>query len=157
MSNIESSVLVENEYYDGPRVGITLLEGVPYRFVADFEDDLGYKDTFSLFKISNHELDLEIEQWKIFIDWNNRYESGQVSSHIHPGHGGISSRWDEIELMLKSSRKNEGVPTFRATATFNNNGQEKRYDCQGPCYNAIWDISKHGAIQERIAASSNRA
>lgn len=135
-----SLVLVENEYYDGPRVGITLINRAAYRFVADFEPDKGYLETFTLYPISESEVELELEQWRIFVDWNNKYEAGTVSTETHPGHGGISSRWDEIELLLEESRKNKSVPSSRATAEFIGNGQEKRYEYNGPSYSVTWAL-----------------
>lgn len=134
----ESVVLVENEYYDGPRTGITILHNTPYRFISDFDNNIGYLDTFSLIPISNSELELEIEQWRIFVDWNNDYESGKVASTSHPGHGGISPRWDEIEKCLQRPRKDRDGLTLKATAEFKHNGQAKRYDHGGPCYTASW-------------------
>ncbi|WP_289096627.1 hypothetical protein [uncultured Pseudoalteromonas sp.] len=68
-------VLVENLYYDGPRGGITSIEGRHYRFVSDFNDDSGFTDEFSLYLISESELELEIEQWQIFVKWHKKYIS----------------------------------------------------------------------------------
>lgn len=135
-----SLVLVENEYYDGPRVGITLLNEAPFRFVADFKQEEGYLETFTLYPISESEVELEVEQWRIFVDWNNEYEAGKASVETHPGQGGISSRWDEIELLLEQSRKIGNTPYLKATAEFINNGKGNRYGYDGPCYSAEWSF-----------------
>jgi len=133
-----SKVLVENLYYDGPRGGITSIEGRHYRFVSDFNGDSGFTDEFSLYLISESELQLEIEQWQIFVKWNKKYQSGELKADSHPGHGGISKRWDEIEHALAINRKDTSNFKFKATATFTRNDQELQYDLNGPCYDVSW-------------------
>jgi hypothetical protein len=44
MTDDWDSVLTENEYYDGPRLGVAIFKGVPHIFEAEFDhsgDDYG--------------------------------------------------------------------------------------------------------------------
>ncbi|VUD69427.1 hypothetical protein TDB9533_04796 [Thalassocella blandensis] len=131
-------VYVESDWYDGPRSGIADFNGIPHRFISNFDDATGYIETFNLFPILSEELELEIEQWIIFVEWNKKYEAGQTDTKTHPGRGGLSQRWDEIEDELKLQRETIPEDSFLAKATFPHNGQEGRYELAGPCYGVVW-------------------
>lgn len=131
-------VYVENGWYDGPRKGIANYNGMPHRFVANFDDLKGYNDTFKLFPVTKDELAMEIEQWEIFVEWNKKYELGQVDASTHPGHGGIDKRWDEIEDILKPIRESIPSNTFESKAKFEQIDQKNRYESTGPDYGVVW-------------------
>ncbi|MDO5693991.1 MAG: hypothetical protein Q4G70_16180 [Pseudomonadota bacterium] len=58
-----SPVIVENSWYDGPRTGTTLINGVPHRFESSFNDiHAGQDDWFTVWPISKQEADLEVQQ-----------------------------------------------------------------------------------------------
>ena len=138
-------VYVENDWYDGPRKGVADLNGVPHRFIAHFNEEKGYEDTFSLFPISPDILNLEIEQWKIFTDWNDKYEAGKADTDSHPGHGEINIRWDEIDRMLQSSRNVLPESALIAKATFREIERVKRYEETGPSYEVVWHVISENA------------
>lgn len=136
-------VHVENDWYDGPRNGIADFNGVPHRFISnfeDFEDQERCLDTFKLFPVSANELNLEIEQWTIFVKWNKRYDAGEVETDSHPGHGGIDKRWDELEKILSKKRIMISEIALNVTAVFESNDQNDRYEVTGPDYGVIWEI-----------------
>lgn len=133
-------VIVENSWWDGPRSGITLIKGKPFRFISDFGDSKDKTEIFSLYTISIEEMELEQEQWTIFVSWNNAYEAGNATTDTHPANGGISERWDELEEILKESRDQTNNPVFQATAVFKDNKQGKRYDFNGPDYAVQWSF-----------------
>ena len=85
-------------------------------------------------------LDLEIEQWCIFVEWNTLYESGQADTDPHPAHGGRNARWDEIEALLKQSRSEVPAWAKRATAQLSHIDREVRYARSGPDYMLSWSI-----------------
>ena len=134
-------VYVENDWYDGPRAGIADINGIPHRFKSlDYEvedEDLG---TFMVWPVDKNVLDLEIEQWRIFVEWNTSYESGQADTDSHPGHGGRNARWDEIEALLKQSRAYVPESAKRARAQFSRIDREVRYAPSGPDYALRWSI-----------------
>ena len=133
-------VYIENDWYDGPRKGIADFNGIPHRFISNFDDVQDQDDSFCLFPVSAQELALEIEQWNIFVEWNKLYESGKVNTDSHPGQGHINQRWDEIEKILSDKRDQVPDNAMLTYATFKSNGQENRYESSGPSYGVIWCI-----------------
>ena len=132
-------VYVENEWYDGPRVGIADIQGVPHRFRSLFDEkEDEYLSTFEIWVVSREELELEIEQWHIFVDWNVRYESGEVDVDSHPAHGSRNKRWDEIEAILKARRVDVPSHVRHAKAQFKTANHEHRYEVSGPNYLMSW-------------------
>jgi len=134
-------VYVENEWWDGPRAGVADINGMPHRFNSLFDKAEGeYLGTFIVWPVDKPTLDLEIEQWCIFVEWNTLYESGQANTDSHPGLGGLNARWDEIESLLKQSRSNVPASALRATAQMNHIDREIRYAASGPDYMLRWSI-----------------
>ncbi len=131
-------VHVENDWYDGPRKGVADFQGKPHRFIAKYENEKGYLDEFTIFPVSEAELELEIEQWKIFVEWNKKYETGESSTDSHPGNGGVCKRYDEIEQLLQSKRNEYPESGLTAKAEFVRIDQDYRYEETGPDYGVIW-------------------
>ncbi len=78
-------VFVENEWYDGPRAGIANVNGLPHRFLSQFDEgDDEYLGMFLLWPVDADELALEQEQWQIYVTWNERYEAGAADIDSHP-------------------------------------------------------------------------
>jgi hypothetical protein len=64
-------VLTVDEYYDGPRLGVAELNGVPYIYEAEFDhstDECG--DTYFLSPIDPELLALVLEDWAIWCRWD---------------------------------------------------------------------------------------
>lgn len=134
-------VYVENEWYDGPRAGIADINGMPHRFKSLFDEgEDEYLGTFMVWPVDKHVLDLEIEQWRIFVEWNTLYKSGQADTTSHPAHGSRNARWDEIEALLKQSRSDVPPSAKRARALLSRIDQEARYAPSGPDYAMSWNI-----------------
>ena len=112
-------VITEWDYYDGPKSGIALFNWIPHRFSAEFDESQDdYSEIFLLWPINDADLLLEIEQWRIFVEWNDRYEEGNSTIQFHPGHGGINARWDEIQALMATSREPPELELIRANAVF---------------------------------------
>ncbi|RUO38636.1 hypothetical protein CWE13_03040 [Aliidiomarina shirensis] len=134
-------VYVENEWYDGPRLGVADVNGVPHRFKSLFdEEEDEYLSTYLVWPIEDQYLELEIEQWNIFVKWNSMYESGTVGADSHPGHGGIDKRYDEIQSYLMASRDTLPPTAKRAKAKFEHNDTVTRYSSSGPGYSLRWRL-----------------
>jgi len=134
-------VYVENSWYDGPRAGVANVQGRPHRFVSlNDEKEDEYLGTFLVWPVDTSELRLEEEQWRIYVDWNDEYESGRVGSESHPGHPGTSQRWDEIAALLKNSREIVPPSARRAKVEMVNIEREKRYAPSGPAYELRWKL-----------------
>ncbi len=135
-------VYVESDWYDGPRAGVADVDGAPHRFKALFDEtDDDYLGTFLVWPINHEDLALEIEQWRIFVEWNTRYEADLATVASHPGHGGVSRRYDEIDATLRASRK-KSPPTLGAHGSKSSRSTERAAmsraalttDCAGVCY-----------------------
>jgi hypothetical protein len=138
-------VMVENALYDGPRAGVALVGGQPHRFVSqwdDGDDDEEYvcRGTFLVWPVDAGEVALELEQWRIFVDWNERYEAGVVDADSHPGIPGTNSRWDEIERQLATRRASVPSTARRARARISWLEQPQRYAASGPDYQLGWKL-----------------
>jgi len=134
-------VYVENEWYDGPRSGVADIKGRPHRFKSLFDEkDDEYLGTFMVWSIDEESLELEIEQWCIFVNWNVLYESGKADTESHPGLGGINPRWDEIEVRLKRSRSEIPADAQKAIAEVEHINRENRYELSGPDYMIRWCV-----------------
>jgi hypothetical protein len=134
-------VLVENDWYDGPRAGVATVNGQPHRFVSqwDGEED-EYVGTFLVWPINADEVALEQEQWRIFVDWNEQYEAGKVDTTTHPGHPGANARWEEIALQLAKRRETVPPGARRAKAHMVHLEREQRYAPSGPAYQLSWKM-----------------
>jgi hypothetical protein len=134
-------VLVENEWYDGPRAGVANVNGHPHRFVSQWdEEEDEYLGTFLVWPVDAEEVALEQEQWRIFVAWNEQYEAGEVDTATHPGHTGINERWDEIALELASRRETAPSSAKRAKAQMVCLEREQCYAPSGPAYQLSWEV-----------------
>ena len=134
-------VLVELEWYDGPRVGVAYVKGVPHRFSSNYDEtDDEYLGSFKVWPINELDLSYEVEQWKIFVDWNNEYELGKADTSTHPGTGGINKRWDELQVILKQSREFHPSSMHTLRAEFFSMENRIRYDYSGPDYMLSWHV-----------------
>lgn len=91
-----------------------------------------------VFPVDSSILELEREQWRIFVAWNRRYESGEVGLGPHPGHGGIDPRWDELDRLLENDRHSIPADAKHARAEFKQLDREERYAEEGPDYTLCW-------------------
>lgn len=133
------NVCVENEWWDGPRAGIADVDRRPHRFKAMWDEaDDDYVEAFLVWPIDEDELALEIEQWRIFVEWYRRDQAGLAGTDSHPARGGVSSRWDEIEALLRPRRTEVPPQARRAAAQFERIDGASRYDFSGPCYRVRW-------------------
>lgn len=132
-------VHVELEWYDGPRFGIADINGIPHRFKSLFDETNDeYLGIFVVWPIATETLALEIEQWEIFVEWNSRYERGEVSEKSHPGHGRLNPRWDELDKLLAKSRSEVPVGAKKALAQLERLNREGRYESDGADYTLCW-------------------
>lgn len=132
-------VLVELDWFDGPRAGIANIEGAPHRFRSYFNDEKDdWDDFFKVWPIGERELELELEQWRIFVEWWKHFDAGVSTTAEHPAHGGIHKRWDEIEKELKGGSRIIPISARTAYAKFEYRRGEKQYQFDGPNYSVRW-------------------
>lgn len=134
-------VYVENEWYSGPRAGVAAIAGIPHRFKSMYDDDEdNFPGTFLVWPVTQENLDLEVEQWRIFVDWNTNYELGLAHVDTHPGHGGIDARWDQLEVALHTQRSNPSALARTVKAKFTAIHRTTRYASTGPDYALSWEL-----------------
>lgn len=132
-------VYAENEWYDGPRAGIADVGGTPHRFRSQFDEaEDEYLGTYLVWPVEADTLGLEIEQWRIFVAWNDLYEAGASDVNAHPGNGGINQRWDEIQIQLQPAREYVPENAKRVRAKVEPMDQKYRYSHSGPSYRLCW-------------------
>jgi len=138
---MKEHVFVELDWYDGPRVGIANVKGIAHRFSLNFsEEGDEYLDTFQICPINKIDLSYEVEQWKLFVDWNNEYELGKADTSRHPGNGGINKRWDELQTILQKSRESVASSETIARAELFRLEGRNRYEYTGPDYALSWNL-----------------
>lgn len=107
------------DLYDGVRSGIALYRGQPHYFSCEFDEGIGnYADTFSIWPVPQNVLEISTENWEIYRAWERRFHAGEVPLATHPGHGGLSPRYDETEHQIDTFLAALGEPTGRLTAVF---------------------------------------
>jgi hypothetical protein len=136
-------VYVENHWYDGPRSGVANINGVPHRFQSLFDEaDDEYLGTFLVWPIGKTSLRLEIEQWRIFVEWYKKYESDNAGTESHPATGGIHKRWDELQTLLRGTRSNVPIDARLADAELKLIPRRRGYQLNGPNYQLRWSVRR---------------
>jgi hypothetical protein len=74
-----------NVYYDGPRLGIADVDGVPHVYEAEFDHSQDeYGDTYFAAPVDENLLALVLEDWEIWLRWNSAFKRSEVSIESHP-------------------------------------------------------------------------
>ncbi|MFD0427504.1 hypothetical protein ACFQ60_02955 [Streptomyces zhihengii] len=85
-------VLVELEWYDGLRVGLVDINGQPHYFDG-YGQYLGDEaDEYRVWPASPAAVELEREQWAIYVDWNERQGLG-LPIWARPGSTHATTNW----------------------------------------------------------------
>jgi hypothetical protein len=107
------------DIYDGIRSGTADLRGAPHYFVSLFDDKMDdYTQHFQLYAVSTQFMERELQQWAIYRAWEAKFHRGLVSLETHPGHGGIVSDFDELNVWLDEQIKALTPVPSLYTATF---------------------------------------
>lgn len=78
-------VYTVNNFYDGPRLGVADVDGVPHIYEAEFDHNLDeYGDTFLVSPVDQDLLALVLEDWEIWLRWNAAFKRGDASVGSHP-------------------------------------------------------------------------
>ncbi|MGF6883778.1 hypothetical protein ABIA39_008361 [Nocardia sp. GAS34] len=98
-------VYIESERYDGPRAGVADVEGKPHYFEGRDFDWADEMDAYYVWPAGEAAVAWELEQWAIYVRWDQRYRAGEAAVDSHPGHGGIDPRYDELTTLLTPYRQ----------------------------------------------------
>ncbi|MGW4894763.1 hypothetical protein ACWEQL_21215 [Kitasatospora sp. NPDC004240] len=89
-------VYVDLEWYDGPRKGLAVIDGVPHYFEGCDFDHADEADEYSVWPASEAAVEMEREQWAIFARWNERNEprrSGRIAIRGTEGSMPATTNW----------------------------------------------------------------
>ncbi|MFG2006038.1 hypothetical protein ACGFNU_43500 [Spirillospora sp. NPDC048911] len=132
-------VVVELDWYDGPRAGLAEVDGRAHYFESRNYVDLVEEAEYYLWPASDDAVTMEREQWAIYVEWNRRYEAGEAGTESHPGNGGVDMRYDELTSLLTPHRR---VPTdARRLGAEWRFGPGARYQAEGTVTWVRWKAS----------------
>lgn len=94
-------VLTINDYYDGPRLGIAELNGLPHIYEAEFDHSSEeYGDTYFLSSVDQALLELVMEDWAIWCRWDDAHSKGEVPPETHPALPQDRARHEELKIRI---------------------------------------------------------
>src|SRR4051794_13023977 len=103
------------DYYDGPRHGVALFEGVPHMY--DAERDHG--DTaYVLRPIDEATLAIAVEAWAIWLRWEDAFHAGTAPEGSHPSLPEDRARHDELRVRYDAALAALPATGVRAIATW---------------------------------------
>jgi hypothetical protein len=112
-------VYTMTDYYDGPRGGIADFNGRPHVYESRFEDIRGDDaDIYELRAVDARTLALALEDWNIWLRWEDAYYAGGTTTADHPALPADRVRHDEIQKELAARLAALPGPVVRATAAF---------------------------------------
>ena len=89
------------DYHDGPRSGIADYMGRPHYYECEWDaGDDDYANTFSLKEIDQETLELALEQWSIWRNWEFAFHRGERTQETHPKFPGQDTRYAGLEAEL---------------------------------------------------------
>ena len=78
-------VYTVNGYYDGPRLGIADVDGVPHVYEAEFDHSSDeYGDTYFASPVDENLMALVLEDWEIWLRWESAFKAREASVESHP-------------------------------------------------------------------------
>jgi hypothetical protein len=99
--NATDRVLTVNDYYDGPRLGVAELNGVPHIYEREFDADADeYENTYFLSPIASDLLALVLEDWEIWLRWEAEFKAGRVEQDTHPALPTDRLRHDHLASLI---------------------------------------------------------
>jgi len=112
-------VLTMTDYYDGPRAGIANFRGRPHAYTSpfDFSKD-EFDDLYELRPVDDETLRLALEDWEIWLRWEDAYHAGVVALETHPALPADRARHDQIAPTLTRRLGELRGPAIRARAVF---------------------------------------
>jgi hypothetical protein len=90
-----------NGYYDGPRLGIADVDGVPHIYEAEFDHSSDeYSGTYFVSPVDESLLALVLEDWQIWLRWDSAFKRGEVSVDSHPALPEDRERHENLRIAI---------------------------------------------------------
>ncbi|MGJ5205965.1 hypothetical protein [Bradyrhizobium sp. HKCCYLR20261] len=94
-------VYTVNDYYDGPRLGLADVDGVPHIYEAEFDHSTeDYGDTYFVSPVDPQLFALIVEDWDIWLRWDAAFKRGEVPHHTHPALPGDRERHEALKIAI---------------------------------------------------------
>lgn len=107
------------DYWDGPREGIANLRGAPHAYRSPFNESIDdYEHWFELRPIDEATFALALEDWAIWLRWEEAYHAGLADLSTHPALPADRSRHDELASILAARLAALPDPPIRARGVF---------------------------------------
>src|SRR5258708_30762489 len=98
---VRDRVYTVNDYYDGPRLGIADVDGVPHISEAELDDSWDeYGDTYFVSPVDESLLALVLEDWEIWLRWDSAFKRGAVSVESHPALPQDRERHEALKIAI---------------------------------------------------------
>jgi len=112
-------VYTVDDYYDGPRSGITEYCGQPHHYRCEWDEaKSNYAASFLLMPVDAETLALATEQWAIWREWEAAFHRGEVPQSTHPGRAGTNRRYDELQAKIADRIARQPTQAVRACPVF---------------------------------------
>ncbi|GLH79197.1 hypothetical protein SSBR45G_41060 [Bradyrhizobium sp. SSBR45G] len=94
-------VYTVNDYYDGPRLGLADVDGVPHIYEAEFNHSTEeYGDTYFVSPVDEQLFALILEDWDIWLRWETAFKRGEVALDTHPALPGDRERHEALKIAI---------------------------------------------------------
>jgi len=107
------------DYYDGPRAGIADVDGVAHFYQSEWDSERDdYSDTFLLAPIDAETLALALEDWAIWLRWEDAFHRGLADRDSHPALPSDRERHEELKGLLASRLQCDPTTSLRKIGKF---------------------------------------
>jgi hypothetical protein len=94
-------VYTVHDYYDGPRLGIADVDGVPHIYEAEFDHSTDeYGDTFFVSPVDESLLALALEDWEIWLRWHSASKRNEAPAKSHPALPEDRERHEALKIAI---------------------------------------------------------
>jgi hypothetical protein len=112
-------VYTVNEFWDGPRLGVADVGGLPHIYQSPFDSVLqDFSDFFLVSPIDAELLDLVLEDWGIWTRWCTAFEAGVTTQETHPALAEERAEHEEITSLIGKRLAVNPTTSRRVTAEF---------------------------------------
>jgi hypothetical protein len=101
MTFMFESVHTMSDWYDGPIGGVADCAGRPHVYEALWDEELQrFGPRFRLSPIDAATLALAVEDWQIWLRWDEAFRAGAVDESTHPALPAERARHEELHALL---------------------------------------------------------
>jgi len=119
MNEEYETIITMTDYWDGPRSGIANFKGVPHIYESVFDEEADeWSDVFLLMPIDEGTFKLALEDWEIWLRWEQAWREGKAPLDSHPALPEDRERHEQIKPILKEQMKINPERAVKAKADF---------------------------------------